>query len=416
MRVLFTGGRSPATLALLRLFAQAGHHCEVAESLQPNLAGASRYCSARHHIAPPRQQTERFVSELQQIIQAQRIDLLIPTCEESFYVSRYRRELESSGCQVFCATIDVLTNLHSKYQFNQLIRALGLPAPATECISNSQQLEARLTEWGPFVLKPEFSRFASQVLINQPLEEVRARVKPSAEQPWVLQEFLDGPQFCSYSVALNGRLQAHGVYPTTYAMGSGATIYFESIDAPAIERMVTTLVRSLDYTGQISFDFIFANQHFYPIECNPRTTTGTFLFGPNDRLDRAFLSDGPLIRPRTARPQVLTLPMLLYALPAQPGKARQLFKDIFRASDPLMQLDDISPFFAQFGLLWQTLRQARRQHTSLMVASTHDIEWNGQWDMRTRFAPDVRSMDTMGDADRSRSELPDVRSMDEDED
>ena len=55
LRVMFTGGRSPATLALLRLFARAGHHCEVAESIQPNLAGASRFCAANHVLPPPRQ-------------------------------------------------------------------------------------------------------------------------------------------------------------------------------------------------------------------------------------------------------------------------------------------------------------------------------------------------------------------------
>ncbi|MEZ0368733.1 MAG: ATP-grasp domain-containing protein [Candidatus Sericytochromatia bacterium] len=379
MRVLFTGGRSPATLALLRLFAQAGHHCQVAESLQPNLAGASRYCRRNHTIAPPRQQMARFVEDLERLIVAERIELLIPTCEETFYVSRYRRQLEAAGCQVFTAGIDVLTNLHSKYQFNQLLQALKLPAPASARVSDRAALDALLSEWGEAVLKPEFSRFASAVLIKPSPEAIRQQVQPSAERPWVLQEYLPGRQYCSYSVAHNGRLQAHAVYPTVYAMGQGATIYFESVAIPEIEQIVQKLVASLDYSGQISFDFIHSREQYYPIECNPRTTTGTFLFEAADGLPQAFFGDGPIIRPQAKGPVVLTLPMLLYALPADLRRFPQIVRDLFAASDPLMQLDDLRPFLAQFGVMGKTLLQARRLGTGLMAASTHDIEWNGSW-------------------------------------
>lgn len=382
-RVLFTGGRSPATLALLRLFAQAGHHCEVAESLQPNLAGASRFCAQNHTVAPPRQEQSRFIADLAQIVREQRIGLLIPTCEETFYVSRHRRELEAAGCRVFAPTIDVLTNLHSKYQFNQLLRALKLPAPSTERITDAARLEALLPEWGEVVLKPEFSRFASSVLLKPSLAAIRAQVRPSAETAWVLQEFLPGRQYCSYSVAHNGRLQAHSVYPTLYSMGPGATIYFESVDIPEIEAIVSKLVASLDYSGQISFDFIHSQGQYYPIECNPRTTTGTFLFSSADDLPGAFgqdLSIGPPLKPRNRQPVVLTLPMLLYALPSQLGQAPRILRDILTARDPLIMLSDFRPFIAQFGLMGKTLRRARQLKIGLMAASTYDIEWNGSWD------------------------------------
>lgn len=381
-RVLFTGGRSPATLALLRLFAQAGYHCEVAESLQPNLAGASRFCAANHTVAPPRQQTAGFVADLCRLVRERQLELLIPTCEETFYVARHKREIEAAGCRVLTASIDVLTNLHSKYQFNQLLRALKLPVPATERVSSLARLESLLPEWGEVVLKPEFSRFASAVLIKPDLAQIRQQVHPTETEAWVLQEFLPGRQYCSYSVAHHGRLQAHSVYPTMYSMGPGATIYFESVDVPEIEATVRKLVESLDYSGQISFDFIHSRDQYFPIECNPRTTTGTFLFAAGDGLPEAFhpdLAENRLIRPLTPRPVQLTLPMLLYALPGHLGQAPQLIKDMLAARDPLMQLNDFRPFLAQFGLMAKTLLAARRLGLGLMAASTHDIEWNGSW-------------------------------------
>ncbi|MGV3523169.1 MAG: ATP-grasp domain-containing protein [Candidatus Sericytochromatia bacterium] len=379
-RVLFTGGRSPATLALLRLFARAGHDCQVAESQSANLAGASRYCRANHRVARPRQETAHFIADLQHLIRNQRIELLIPTCEESFYVARYRRELEQAGCEVFCAGSDVMANLHSKYQFNQLLQALKLPAPATQRLEDSARLKALLPEWGQWVLKPEFSRFGDEVLINAPLETVYQRVHPSPRRPWVLQEFLDGPQLCSYSVARNGRLVAHGVYPTVYTAGQGATLYFQAVDVPEIERSVKALVHSLDYTGQISFDFILHKGLYYPIECNPRTTTGTFLFSPGENLPRAFFETPErLIRPLARQPVALMLPMLLYALPADLSQSPRLLRDLWAARDPLFALDDFGPWLTQFPQIWQTLLTARRDGLSLLAASTADIEWNGFW-------------------------------------
>lgn len=379
-RVLFTGGRSPATLALLRLFAKAGHHCYVAESLHPNVAGRSRYCIHNFRVPPPRQHSADYIAALHKIIHEEQIDFLIPTCEETYYISRYQRQLQDSGCQIFVANIDLLTNLHSKYQFNQLLQAMKIPAPLSEKIESQAQLKGRLPEWEQHVLKPEFSRFASEVFINETSEKLYASVDASSDKPWVLQEFLDGPQFCSYSVALNGQLQAHAVYPTRYSAGPGATIYFESVQIPEIQAIVETIVSSLDYTGQISFDFIFCRDTYYPIECNPRTTTGTFLFGPEDDLPRHFFqSDAAVLQPSTAQAVVLTLPMLLYALPTAGKKLGETLKDMFQAQDPLLVLDDFSPFIAQFGMLWQTFKIARKSQVSILEASTLDIEWNGFW-------------------------------------
>lgn len=379
-RILFTGGRSPATLALLRLFGQAGYHCQVAESLQPNLAGASRYCRQNHRIAPPRQQTKGFINDLKALIEREKIELLIPTCEEVFYVSRYLRELESERCRVFTSSIDLLTNLHSKYQFNQLIRALKLPAPASERIASQSQLERLLPEWGPCVLKLEFSRFASHVLIQPRAEAIAEQVHPSEDAAWVLQEYLPGQQFCSYSVAIKGNLTAHSVYPTVYSMGAGATIRFEQVRIAEIEQMVAKIVQSLDYSGQISFDFIYSKGLYYPIECNPRTTTGSFLFAAQDHLPEAFFEDQAFkLRRPTAEPVALKLPMLVYALPKHLNNLGAFLKDLSQTADPLMRLDDFGPFNAQFGLMWQTWRQARKSGVGLMAASTHDIEWNGFW-------------------------------------
>lgn len=381
-RVLFTGGRSPATLALLRLFAEQGSRCYVAESQPVNLAGVSRFCQQNLLVPPPNQDPEAYITQLEVWIQKFQIQILIPTCEEVFYISRWKHRLEQF-CEVFTSSIDVLTNLHSKYQFMQILQALKLSAPETVRVENSTQLQAALADWPRYVLKPEFSRFSNFVVINQPVAETLARIQPSAEQPWVVQRFLEGPQYCSYSVARSGQLKAHSVYASTYCAGQGSTIYFEAVNIPAIQRSVEKIVAALDYSGQIAFDFIHSEGRYWPIECNPRATTGTLLYTPEDELPRAFAPDylGPVIYPSATRNRMVTLAILFYALPEMRSwqPLQQALQKMTTADDAIFQLDDLQPFLKQFRIMWETWRTARKNRVSLLEASTLDIEWNGHW-------------------------------------
>src|SRR5512140_1701805 len=104
LNVLLTGGRAPATLELARLFHRSGHRVFVAESLRGHLSAPSRAVNGNFVVPPPRQDTEGFIKALRGIIAAQHIDLLIPTCEEIFYVSKGLHELP---CKVLAEPIDV---------------------------------------------------------------------------------------------------------------------------------------------------------------------------------------------------------------------------------------------------------------------------------------------------------------------
>src|SRR5687768_15246342 len=98
--ILLTGGRAPAALELARVFHAAGHRVLMAESVKHHLSQPSRAIAANFHVPPPRQQTAEYLAALRQIITAHNVDLLIPTCEEIFYVAM-GREMLSQHCAVF---------------------------------------------------------------------------------------------------------------------------------------------------------------------------------------------------------------------------------------------------------------------------------------------------------------------------
>jgi len=129
-RVALTGGRAPATLELARLLARAGHTVVVAESVRWPLTRGARAVARSVRVPPPRHDPAGFAEALADLMVRERIDLLVPTCEEVFYVARARDRLAQLG-QVLAAPLAQLHPLHSKWQFAQRAAAHGLAVPET---------------------------------------------------------------------------------------------------------------------------------------------------------------------------------------------------------------------------------------------------------------------------------------------
>ncbi|MFI6596535.1 hypothetical protein ACIBHX_09805 [Nonomuraea sp. NPDC050536] len=357
MTVLITGGRAPVALDLARKFARSGMRVVVAESSRGNLCRASKAVARTYRIPPPRQAPEAFADALVKIVKREGVELVVPTCEEIFYVARARDRL-LEHCEVLAAPLDTLRKLHSKWEFIRLAESYGLPVPRTD----RGTWPHRGT---PYVTKPEFSRFGTHVRVDAPIPRT-----------WVAQERLDGPQICTYSVARDGRIAAHVAYAVDFT-ASGACVSFESADHPAIEEWVTTFVERLGFTGQIAFDFV-AGDRVLPLECNPRATSGVHLLG--DDLTGALMGAAqPVVRPEPGRRAMIALAMLSFGL-ANVRSARDLRRwagFLATAEDVIAMPGDRGPFAAQFGVLWQNWIRSLWTGRSLVECSTYDIEWNG---------------------------------------
>ncbi|UKS29313.1 ATP-grasp domain-containing protein [Paenibacillus sp. HWE-109] len=399
-RILLTGGRAPATLDLARQLAANGHEIFVAESCKEHLCQHSRAVKRSYLVQEPVSDPQAYLDEIRNIIQTEQIEWLIPMCEELFYISGGLAYL-GAYCHVFVEPLGKLRRLHSKWEFILRVQKLGLVVPGTHLLSSKQEglafMEAAVNNAkasSKWVFKPVFSRFSSKVH----LAEVTANgwtttfhlgdEDLSAATPWIAQQFVEGTGFCSYSVAHQGEITAHAVYPVGFTVGRGACIAFEPAQHRQIDAWVERFVREEGFTGQIAFDFIVTDEdEIYPLECNPRATSGIHLFTPEDRLDRAFLveADQPLptrIVPRPSRRAMITLAMLSFgAANCLKGrswkKITAWMRFLFSSEDVVFRSRDFQPFWQQFRLIHWNWRVGVRHRISVMEASTMDIEWNG---------------------------------------
>ncbi|MBA3531739.1 MAG: carbamoylphosphate synthase large subunit, partial [Ardenticatenales bacterium] len=311
--VLLTGGRAPATLELARLFHRAGHRVVMAESVRYHLSRPSRAIARNYRVPPPAQATAAYLYALREIVEREKIDLLVPTCEEIFYVAQ-GHALLSPHCRVFAEPIERLRPLHNKWLFAQRAAEYGLLVPPTTLLTSQAALRHCLDEGQEIVFKPVYSRFAAKTMLcPRPADALTLR--PTPQQPWITQHFVAGRQICTYSIAHQGRIVAHAAYPTEFSAGQGATIRFRAIDHPASAAWVEAFVAQEGFTGQIAFDFIETPQGaLYALECNPRLTSGIHLLAEHPDLPLAFLGEiTERITPLGAAPSMLALAMLLYA-------------------------------------------------------------------------------------------------------
>lgn len=379
MRVLILGGRAPAALDLARRFASRGATVHIADSVPCKVSSWSRAVCGAHLIAPPRHALAQFALDLGRLIGTHGIDIVVPTCEEVFFLSRIRERLPAT-CNVFSAPFEQLRELHSKWRFLHLAQDCGALVPESTCVDTL----AAARDWAAgraVVLKPEYSRFGVHVRLYPHGIPTDAPSLPQLGR-WVAQEFQRGLELCSYSVAVAGRLTAHVAYEPRYRMGNSSSYYFEASQNQTIERFVGNLVAKIRFTGQISFDWIRgAAGQVSVLECNPRTISGVHLFRDTDALPDAMTdSSSGVVLSTSTTPRMLAPIMLAAGLPfaLRTGSLGRWRNDWHRAKDVLSVAGDRKPLLGAAWDLASFAVVAASRRSSMREASTRDIEWDGE--------------------------------------
>jgi predicted ATP-grasp superfamily ATP-dependent carboligase len=391
---LLTGGRAPVALELARMLAGAGagHRVYVAESLPRHLCRVSRAVAGSFVVPSPREDFAAYVEALVGIVRKYGVDMLIPTCEEVMHVAQGAESL-SEYCTLFADSFAKLKRLHSKWAFIRRAEELGFQVPATKLITSSAEWLAAAEHASVrdgLVLKPVFSRFAAKVVVIEPQKAGKrpwrgAAPEVTAANSWIAQQYISGRQLCTYAIVHGGTAVAHAAYEARYTAGRGACVQFQPLEHPAAVDWVNRFVKLERFTGQIAFDFIeTADGTLYPLECNPRATSGLHLLRDTPGMDMAFaapdkLGGKVLVAAEEAKAMIAPA-MLMYGMrDIRSWNGWKGWAQSFVTSrDVVFRREDWRPAIEQVRLLRLLRGIGRRKKITLMEASTYDIEWNGE--------------------------------------
>lgn len=377
--VLVLGARSPVALELSRRFKHAGWHVIVADSIPHRMTAWSGAVDRSIRLPAPRVSLSAYAKALSSAITQHGIALVVPTCEEVFHLSAVRPSLPSST-RVCVADLQTLRRLHSKWDVLGLANPDGANGPDSELVESEEQARAWARD-APVVLKPEFSRFGSETRVfDQGLPMQPLGIAWSKR--WLVQEFCRGDEVCSYSIASEGRLLAHATYQPLRRLARSASYCFQSVDAEPVLQCVRRLVATLNFTGQIGFDWIRqADGQYRLIECNPRAVSGVHLFERGACLPDALVGTaGECIQPLAGVSCMLAPVMLGAGLPQAlaEGDYMRWKREWISASDVISAPADRRPLAGSLIDLFSYAGVAVRNGCTFREASTLDIFWNGE--------------------------------------
>ncbi|WCO66094.1 hypothetical protein PO878_16460 [Iamia majanohamensis] len=349
--VLISGGKMSKALQLARAFHAAGHRVVLVESARYRLTG-HRFSRAvdRFHVVPDAG-ADDFAAALRDIVRREGVDVFVPVSSPASSVpeARARRELDGL-CEVLHVDPDVVERLDDKHAFAATAAALGLPVPETHRVTDPEQvLGLPLRPGVRYVLKSipydPVNRLDLTPLPRPTEAETAAfvRSKPiSEEQPWIVQELLEGEEWCTHGTVRSGELTVHCCCPS-----SPFQVNYAHVDKPAVEAWVRTFVSALDLTGQVSFDFIEgADGVVRAIECNPRTHSAVTTFHDHPDLAAAYLRAGATLTPRPGSRPTYWLAHELWRLLSRQRRLPEGLRVLARGTDAVWDGSDPLPFLA----------------------------------------------------------------------
>lgn len=377
----------PFALAEIRKLGEAGHELFAADTFGASPGNHSNLVSEARVTASPRYATARFVDEIEDFVRARDIELIAPAFEEVFYLTGHRDRFEGLT-HLFAAPFDVMARLHDKTRFLALGRELGLSVPETTVVTTHDDLERAIAEYPRYFARAAFSRGGVTLLTNTgPLAGAvdLDECQPSDTNPWVVQEFVEGLDLCSFSVVHHGKVAAHSTYVHPKTLEHAGGIVFESVVEPETLASTRAIVQALGYHGQISIDFMKTDRGMMLVECNPRPTAGVTVM-PDEMFVKA-LTDPDLGRTEVApagkrtKLGVALLRDMILNWREIPADLEELLSS---AEDVYAKPGDIVPLlysFLSLGRLAKYRKEVgtgKHKRSDLMASYFYDIVWDGE--------------------------------------
>ena len=299
--ILLTGGKMTKALQLARSFHAVGHRVILVETHKYWLTGHrfSHAVAGFYTVPAPQKDPEGYTQALLAIAKKENIDVYIPVCSPvSSYYDSLAKPVLSGCCEVFHLDAEMTKMLDDKFAFAREARSLSLSVPQTFLITEPQQVlnfdfdnEKR-----KYILKSiAYDSVHRLDMTKLPMDSstemaVHVRSLPiSKDNPWILQEFIPGKEYCTHSTVRNGELRVY-----CCCESSAFQVNYEQVENPKIFQWVSHFVKELKLTGQVSFDFIEAEDGtVYAIECNPRTHSAITMFYNHPGMADAYLSNAP---------------------------------------------------------------------------------------------------------------------------
>jgi hypothetical protein len=375
-----TSSRMPFALDVIRKVGERGHEVFACDSYEASPGSHSRYLAGHFTTASASEDPQQFASDVERIADVNEIELVIPMFEEVFYLAAQHERL-SKVTRLYAPPFRTLAQVHDKGTFQELCDRLEIRTPHTTLADSAAELKDAIEEYPRYFARAAFSRGGVGLLTNTgPLAGHLSvdECKPTEANPWLVQEFVDGPMHCTYSALHDGKVASQMSYRAPRQWEHSTGIQFLSVDPSDTLPTVEKLGKELGWDGQMSLDFIETDDGLVMIECNPRPTDGVLLMTAEE-LERGLLApqDETLLVP-AGREEQLDFAVLAQIFKEPIREAPKSIHDLARIHGTDHGFRDAMPKLYSFLALARFEKLSLRQREQLFVAMADGITWDGQ--------------------------------------
>lgn len=345
--ILVTGVGMAKGLALARQFHRAGHRVIGADFHGLSMGRASAAIDKFFALPSPSKTAlesdddigdDDYAFALLELVKKEKVDLWVSNSDVSAAMqdALARDMIESqTSAKAVQLSAEHVRLLHEKDSFIAHVRSLGLDVPDTEIVQTRPAIIDFLNKRGGLRMKPgasqryllkpvgvnDVARYDMPLLPMASEQETLRRIDqaPVESGSWIMQEFIQGFEFCTHALVVRGRVRSFVACPSADLL-----MHYKALDAElplskAMLRFTEEVAADAgeDFTGHVSFDFLIKSGlgqdakedevKIYPIECNPRVHTAVVLFNDTPGIVDEYLRvlDPPSQDAERLRPPVI---------------------------------------------------------------------------------------------------------------
>ncbi len=220
------------------------------------------YVADKHFLVSPSAEP-CFIEELIQLCQREQVSLIIPTRDEELLLfAEMRGRLEQYGLRVMVPAVEAVRLCQDKLAFVDFCRARQFATPRT--YHTDQWRSAQF----PLFVKPRFGKGAKGARLVLSEEELRKATDDKSD--WVIQEYVDGPEYTVDLLAdFNSRVLS--VVPRLRQLVlAGESYVSRTTKEPQIMSESARLASELRLVGHNTIQCFWDGKEVKFVEINPR--------------------------------------------------------------------------------------------------------------------------------------------------
>lgn len=215
---------------------------------------------------------KNYIPILKDILEKERIDIIIPTSPPEILFFSLNEDLFSSkGIRIATPGKNIIDQFSDKWKSYQCLNRLKIPAPYS-FLPENKYLSDRISY--PMIVKPRFSDSSKGVRLVFSDEELSIAIKNTVNP--LVQEYIHGEEFTVGTLTdLKGEII--GILPMKRELTGGSTSRAVTIENSVIEDVVNNAIKRIGIKGPANFQLRVSEKTGIPMifEINPRFSSTT---------------------------------------------------------------------------------------------------------------------------------------------